>query len=226
MQWNSWFTGIKGKDILFQQTKGPSERRISSHIEGRFNLRTLCSWEKIGSEFSLCMPIFHCTFRKRNGWTSAIRRLFATFSQSCWAFRTIGIGLEVDNLRYHPTISAVFARIALALVAVTRFRIDEPSVNLSSGQSKKPRKKPIKIAFASWQVWLRAIYMIPEWLSFLNELIPSPYIRLLLDEEVKKKLSLRYICFFQLTKQISFSSRVPSHNYTLLTGFQDSLANV
>ena len=172
------------------------------------------------------MPIFHCTFRKRNGWTSAIRRLFATFSQSCWAFRTIGIGLEVDNLRYHPTISTVFARIALALVAVTRFRIDEPSVNLSSGQSKNPRKKPIKIAFASWQVWLRAIYMIPEWLSFLNELIPSPYIRLLLDEEVKKKLSLRYICFFQLTKQISFSSRVPSHNYTLSTGFQDSLANV
>ena len=128
------------------------------------------------------MPIFHCTFRKRNGWTSAIRRLFATFSQSCWAFRTIGIGLEVDNLRYHPTISTVFARIALALVALvalTRFRIDELSVNLSSGQPKKLRKKPIKIAFASWHVWLRAIYMIPEWLSFLNELIPSPYMHTL-----------------------------------------------
>ena len=168
------------------------------------------------------MPIFHCTFRKRNVWTSAIRHhLFATFWQRCWAFRTIGIGLDVDNLRYHPTFSTVFAWIALALVALTRFRIDEPSVNLSPGQPKKLRKKSIKIAFASRHVWLRAIYMIPEWLSFLNELIPSPYIRLLLDEEVKKKPSLRYICFFQLTKQISFSSRVPSHSYTLLTGFQD-----
>ena len=92
------------------------------------------------------MPIYICfvvLFVKGMAELLAFVICLPLFGKTAEQFRTIGIGLEVDNLRYHPTFSTVFAQIALALATLTRFRIDELSVNLSPGQPKRLRKKSI-----------------------------------------------------------------------------------